>query len=47
LTQFQNQKNHQVWVFGKNQIKKATGSGYFKNFKELLGFMPKEQTKAP
>jgi hypothetical protein len=31
----------------KNQIKKTAGSGYFKNFKELLGFMPKEQTKAP
>jgi len=29
LTQFQNQKNHQVWVFEKkNQIQKTAGPAY-------------------
>jgi hypothetical protein len=42
---FQNRKNHWFWVFEKKiKIKRSTSSGYFKNFKELLGFM-KEPAK--
>jgi hypothetical protein len=37
---FRNQKNHWVRVFeNKNQNHRSTSSGYFKNFKEPLGFM--------
>ncbi len=38
-------RNRQLWVYEKNiQNRRIAGSGYFKNFKELSGFM-KEPAK--
>jgi hypothetical protein len=31
--------NRRLWVCGKNQNQRTTSFGYFKNLKELLGFM--------
>jgi hypothetical protein len=38
-------KQLRLWVFEKNQNERTTSFGYFKNLKELLGFMKEPEKK--
>jgi hypothetical protein len=38
IWKFSESKNHPVWVFEKNQIKKTASSEYFKNFQKTTRF---------